>query len=115
MVYGTAGPEFVRRIIREGVNGDDVRAMIADFVKAEFRPGADGQIERVAQRFGLIAAAGEFAISLEVTPWPAGAAREAAAWAFGAWLESRGLGTGRSAASPCTSAALYRAIWRQSL
>ena len=70
--YGTAGPEFVRRIIREGVNGDDVRAMVADFVKAEVRPGADGQVERVAQRLGLIAAAGELATSLGVAPWPAG-------------------------------------------
>jgi hypothetical protein len=88
--YGTAGPEFVRRIIREGVNGDDVRAMIADFVKAAVRPGADGQIERVAQRLGSIAAAGELAISLGVAPWPAGSAREAAAWALEEWLANRG-------------------------
>ena len=88
--YGTAGPELVRRIIRGNINGDDVRAMIAHFVKAEVRPGADGQIERVAQRLGLIAAAGELAIGLEVAPWPAGEARKAAVWAFRAWLANRG-------------------------
>src|SRR5271155_5816455 len=88
--YGTAGPELVRRIIRRNINGDDVRAMIAHFVKAEVRPGADGQIERVAQRLGLIAAAGELAIGLGVAPWPAGEARKAAVWAFRAWLANRG-------------------------
>ena len=62
MSYGTAGPEFVRRMIMNNVNSDDVRAMIADFVKAECPPKADGQIERAAQRLGLIAAAGELAI-----------------------------------------------------
>jgi uncharacterized protein (DUF927 family) len=88
--FGTAGPEFVRRIIREGVSGDDVRAIVADFAKAEVRQGADGQIERVAQRLGLIAVAGELAINLGVVPWQAGEAREAAAWAFRAWLANRG-------------------------
>jgi putative DNA primase/helicase len=29
--YGTAGPEFVRRIIAEDIAGEDVRAMVADF------------------------------------------------------------------------------------
>ena len=29
--YGTAGPEFVRRILDEQVMGDDVGAMVADF------------------------------------------------------------------------------------
>jgi putative DNA primase/helicase len=88
--FGTAGPEFVRRIIQEGVSGDDVRAIVANFVKTEVRPGADGQIERVAQRLGLIAAAGELAINLGVVPWQAGEARGAAAWAFRAWLANRG-------------------------
>src|SRR5271155_5517899 len=87
--YGTAGPEFVRRIIRGNINGDDVRAMIADFVRAEVRSGADGQIERVPQRLGLIAATGELAIGLDVAPWPAGEARKAAAWAFNSKLGSR--------------------------
>ena len=88
--YGTAGPEFVRRIIRDDVSGDNVRKLIADFVNEECPARADGQIERVAQKFGLFAAAGELAIALGVTPWPAGEARKAAAWAFRAWLDNRG-------------------------
>ena len=56
--YGTAGPEFVRRIIAKSVTGDDVRALVSDFVKAECPAGADGQVERVAHRLGLVAVAG---------------------------------------------------------
>ena len=88
--YGTAGPEFVRRLIREGVTGDDVRAMVAEFVKEVCPPRADGQIERAAHRLGLISAAGELAIALDVAPWPAGDAKGASAWAFKAWLGNRG-------------------------
>ena len=88
--YGTAGPEFVRRIIAENINGDDVRAMAADFVKAECPTGADGQVERVAHRLGLVAAAGEIAIAVGVAPWRAGEVRNAAAWALRAWLANRG-------------------------
>ena len=88
--YGMAGPEFVRRILAESVTGEDVRGMIADFVKTECPTGADGQVERVAHRLGLIAAAGELAIGLSLAPWSAGEARKAAAWAFKAWLSNRG-------------------------
>jgi putative DNA primase/helicase len=88
--YGVAGPEFVRRIIAENVTGDDVRAIVAEFVSAECPAKADGQVERVAHRLGLIAAAGELATAFRLTGWREGEAREAAAWAFGAWLSYRG-------------------------
>ena len=80
--YGTAGPEFVRQLIEEQVTGEDVRALIAEFVASTVPPGADGQIDRAAQRLGLIAAAGELATDLGVTPWGEGEARAAAAWAL---------------------------------
>ena len=38
--------------------------------------GADGQVQRVARTFGLLAAAGELAIAFEVVHWPAGEVRE---------------------------------------
>ena len=57
--YGTAGPEFVRRLIADGVTGEDVRGLISQFVTATIPADADGQVERAAQRFGLIFAAGE--------------------------------------------------------
>jgi uncharacterized protein (DUF927 family) len=88
--YGTAGPEFVRRLIAEGVGGETVRAMVGEFVAAEIPAGSDGQIGRAAERLGLIAAAGELATALGVTPWPPGAAMAAAAWALARWIEGRG-------------------------
>ncbi len=88
--YGTAGPELVRRIILEAVTGDDIRASIADFVAAHVPAKSDGQIDRAAQRLGLIAVAGELATLLGVTPWQAGEATAAAAWALAKWIDGRG-------------------------
>ena len=90
--YGSAGPEFVRRIIDQGAaeTGEAVRQSVAGFVAANLPAGADGQIDRAAQRFGLIAAAGELATLLGVTPWQNGEARTAAAWALAQWIEGRG-------------------------
>ena len=88
--YGTAGPAFVRRLIADGVTGDDVRALLSDFVRATVPRIADGQVERAAQRFGLIAVAGELAARFEIVPWRANAARNAAAWALDRWVEYRG-------------------------
>jgi uncharacterized protein (DUF927 family) len=90
--FGTAGPEFVRRIIAQGTDeiAAAVREAIGDFVAANAKPGSDGQIDRAAQRLALIAAAGELATLLGVTPWREGEAREAAAWALAKWIEGRG-------------------------
>jgi putative DNA primase/helicase len=81
--YGTAGPEFVRRLLAEDICGEDVRGSVEDFVRMEIPYGADGQVVRAAQRFGLMAAAGELATKLGVTSWRAGEARAAAASEFG--------------------------------
>jgi putative DNA primase/helicase len=88
--YGTAGPEFVRRLIGEPVAGDDVRAFVASFLRAHVPAGADGQIDRAAHRLGLIAAAGELATDFGLTDWRAGEATEAAAWALAQWIDGRG-------------------------
>jgi putative DNA primase/helicase len=61
-----------------------------DFVACYLPKGADGQVSRVAGRFGLIAAAGELATSLGVTHWPEKEAFGAAAACFDAWLMARG-------------------------
>jgi putative DNA primase/helicase len=64
--FGTAGPEFVRRLMAAGIDGDEIRKMIDDFVKARGLTDPHGQVLRVARKFGLIAAAGELAIKLGV-------------------------------------------------
>jgi len=88
--YGVAGPAFVRKLISEPVTGDDVRELVDHFVRATIPADADGQVERAAQRFGLISAAGELAARFGIVPWPAGAARDAAAWALERWIDLRG-------------------------
>ena len=51
---------------------------------------ADGQVFRIAGRFGLLAAAGEFAIANGVLPWPQGEANDAMARCFSDMLVERG-------------------------
>jgi putative DNA primase/helicase len=80
-VYGMAGPEFVRRLIAKEVTGEDVRAMVADFTASTIPSRSDGQIDRAAQRLGLIAAAGELATAMGLVPWQQGGWF----WACRAW------------------------------
>jgi putative DNA primase/helicase len=64
--------------------------MMETFVSRHVPKGSDGQLVRAAQRFGLIAAAGELATMLEVTPWKTGEPTAAAALALGQWIMLRG-------------------------
>jgi uncharacterized protein (DUF927 family) len=64
--------------------------MVATFIEMGATAGSDGQVHRAAQRLGLIAAAGELATALEIVPWRAGEAREAAALALSQWIDGRG-------------------------
>ena len=90
--YGTAGPEFVQRIICEGAGeiGVQVRGIAEVFVADHVVAPADGQIIRAAQRLALIAAAGELATALNIVPWQKGEASAAAAWALDQWIAGRG-------------------------
>jgi uncharacterized protein (DUF927 family) len=72
------------------VTGDDVRSIVTEFVATEVPRGADGQIDRAAQRLGLIVAAGEVATAFGLTGWSKGEARDAAAWTLQKWVEGRG-------------------------
>ena len=90
--YGSVGPEFVRRLLIKGIAGEDIRVLVDAFVRSVLSDAKGaGQAARAAQRFGLIAAAGELAIELGVLPWSKGEAIEAARWAFGQWREARGV------------------------
>ena len=90
--YGTAGPEFVRRLIADGLDKHpgDIRAMINAFRRNYAPEAADGQVLRVMDRFGLVAAAGELACDLGIVCWQRGDALEAARRCFIDWFDSRG-------------------------
>lgn len=92
--YGTAGRVFVDRLV---TRRDEVAVAVAgfrdDFLNEYCPAAANGQVQRVAGRFALVAAAGELAIALGILPWPRGEAIGAAGACFQAWLTERG-GTG---------------------
>jgi uncharacterized protein (DUF927 family) len=89
--YGTAGPEFVRRLIANGIDKSTaiIEATINTFQK-HAPPRADGQVLRVCDHFALVAAAGELARELGVVHWKSGAAIESARQCFADWFKSRG-------------------------
>ncbi len=92
--YGTAGPKFIRRIFRFGLDQAETRLRehVAAFVKAVVPRGSDGQVMRVAKLLGLIGAGGDLATQLGITPWKKERATAAAKWAFRRWLAGRGGG-----------------------
>ncbi|MDK9716829.1 MAG: hypothetical protein OEL57_02850 [Trichlorobacter sp.] len=65
-------------------------ASIKSFVDEVAPAGSDGQVVRVAARFGLLAAAGEYAARHGVLPWPEGEATWGVRECFNAWLQRRG-------------------------
>jgi hypothetical protein len=93
--YGTAGPEFVRLLIEARVGRQEVREIANDFVEKALAgvSGDLGQAKRVAERFGLVAAAGELAVEFGLVAWPKGASMGDAEALFRRWLDARG-GTG---------------------
>lgn len=93
--YGHPSRVFIRHVAedREGA-AIQVHEMRRRFA-AEFVPvDADGQVYRVADRFALVAAAGELATSWGVTGWKPGEATLAAKICFRGWVKERG-GTGK--------------------
>jgi putative DNA primase/helicase len=91
--YGHALPMFLRHIVTD-MDGFRERLL---FVKAmgfdklmELAPNAGGQVQRVAERFAIAAAAGEMATDAGITGWSCGAAYRAAAACFQTWLAGRG-------------------------
>jgi putative DNA primase/helicase len=89
--FGVAARAFL-----DGIAGDldGIRKAVRDhsqmFVSRHVPIGADAQVQRVAQRFALIAAGGELATVAGILPWTPGEAIEAAARCFGDWLRARG-------------------------
>jgi putative DNA primase/helicase len=90
--YGTAGPEFVRRIMAAGIEqtAASVREKLGEFIATFVARGSSEQIARAAKKFALIGIAGEMATFWGVTPWAKGDAFKAARLAFERWLETRG-------------------------
>ncbi|AWJ94822.1 DUF927 domain-containing protein (plasmid) [Azospirillum baldaniorum] len=90
-VQGVAGDLFLSELVKNPVEvAEAVKAAAADFVRDNCPKGADGQVQRVAHRFGLAAAAGELATAFGAVHWPAGEATRGVAVCFHDWLTARG-------------------------
>lgn len=90
--HGTVGRAFLEIITRpEELEGLPDRLRKAVRLFDEYVPkGADGQVARVAGRFGLVAATGELATEYGLTGWGPGEARNACVELFHQWIEARG-------------------------
>ena len=66
------------------------RAAIQAFVETNVPPRSDGQVTRVATRFGLVGVTGDLSTSYGLTGWRAGEAICAAREALTAWIDARG-------------------------
>jgi len=92
--HGAAGVAWLRAIVNDRDKlADLITGGMRQFVAENAPADAAGQVLRVAQRFGLVAVAGELATHYGVTGWPEGEATQAASRCFAAWLDSFG-GTG---------------------
>lgn len=89
--YGHGGREFLRRLTADNpdllAQWQAIKAQRA-FASTE----GEGQDERGATRFALVALAGELATSYGLTGWPEGEATRAAAEALRMWRGDRGKG-----------------------
>ena len=88
--YGTALKPLVEHVAANWeLVGSSGGAAVGQFVQSVVPVGADGQIARTAERFGIIAFAGELATELGITGWKAGDAKDAAKSCFMGWLSTR--------------------------
>ncbi len=89
--HGTAGVVWLRAIVKDRDKlADRITAGVRQFVAQNTPPDAAGQVLRVAQRFGLVAVAGELATHYGVTGWVEGESTQAASRCLAAWLDSFG-------------------------
>ncbi len=89
--YGYPSRTFVQTLVNnfEAI-APAVRNYVDQFLSEYCPPNADGQVSRVAARFGLVAAGGEMARVAGILPWPDGEATKGTARCFKDWLTARG-------------------------
>jgi putative DNA primase/helicase len=88
--YGHAGIEFLRQVIDRK---DEIIELVDELEKrfeSALPTNSDGQVKRVANRFALIAAAGEIATRFGITGWPKNTAIEASLRCMCDWIAARG-------------------------
>ncbi|MBV7480345.1 DUF927 domain-containing protein [Pseudomonas sp. PDM31] len=92
--YGHAGPAFIEYLLKSG-EADNLPAALEMLCKQYSTD--TGQENRAAERFALLALAGELAIKWGLLPATEGAARDAMLELFDVWRSNRGQGQGEDA------------------
>lgn len=89
--YGVAARTYLSAVVPQIADlQGHVSKITKAFCEAYVPVGADGQVERVAQRFALIAAGGELATRAKILPWQPGEAVAASGRCFEDWVAQRG-------------------------
>ena len=89
--YGLAGPAFVEKVAADKASTvANVQRTVERFVKLRAPANANGQVYRVAARFGLLVAAGQLATQFGLTGWDIDQVEASINDAFAQWLERRG-------------------------
>lgn len=84
--HGSVGVAWLRLLVRDRASlADEGPALVREFVADHVHETAPGQVQRVARRFGLVAAAGELASGYGLTGWKPGNAFAAVGKCFAAW------------------------------
>lgn len=91
--YGTAFIEWLKVLVQQDFSKirDVITQGINKFVN-QVAPDSSSQVKRVAESFGLLAVAGEFATCEGITGWQKGVAEEGIKKCFRAWLDEFGDG-----------------------
>ena len=89
---GVVGDAYLRSLCAQDL--DELRARIENarkqWVDTFVPPLSDGQVQRVGNKFALIAAAGELAIAFGILPYPSKCVEQAMAGLYKKWIQTRG-------------------------
>src|SRR5690606_27881131 len=88
--HGTAAREFLQHLTQDQNLTARLQAEVPSLADELAGPNASSQVRRVAQRFALLAVAGELATCRGITGWTVGNAIWAVKRCFQAWLNARG-------------------------
>ena len=95
--YGVAGFAFIEYAVKHITKlRKRLHSEVANLAHEWTPAGAHGQVSRVAQRFAIVAIAGEMATEAGITGWTEGAALQGVKQCFDSWLAEREGGAGNS-------------------
>lgn len=87
--YGTGGPAFIAALLGDAEYQNKIAQARKQFLLKALTGAEAAQVQRVADSFSIVAAAGELATAYEVTGWESGEATKAVLDSFEAWLGTR--------------------------